>query len=97
MSSTPHYVAAWQALQQQHEKAFADMRAYFNGVVRDTLGATMALKAELSEQKHKEASTAALLQDVVSENQRLSEPLSKVGPATLLCCAGWDPTAVGND
>lgn len=74
-----------QALQQQHEKAFADMRAYFNSVVRDNLDAIMALKAELSEQKHKEASTAALLQDVVAENQRLTEPLSKVRALACLC------------
>ena len=44
---------------QQHEKAFADMKGYFNGVVRDNLDAIMALKAELAEHKRREASTQA--------------------------------------
>ena len=67
-----------QALMQQHEKAFADMKGYFNGVVRDNLDAIMALKAELAEHKRREASTQSLLQEVVAENKRLSEPLDKV-------------------
>ena len=62
----------------QHEKAFAEMKAYFNGVVRDNLDAIMALKAELGEHKRRETSTQALLQDVVAENKRLSEPLDRV-------------------
>ena len=70
--------AAMQALMQQHEKAFADMKGYFNGVVRDNLDAIMALKAELAEHKRREASTQSLLQEVVAENKRLSEPLDKV-------------------
>ena len=67
------------------------MRAYFNSVVRDNLDAIMALKAELTEQKHKEATTAALLQDVVSENQRLTEPLAKVGVPIRRCLRPCSP------
>ena len=63
---------------QQHEKAFSDMKNYFNGVVRDNLDAIMALKAELAEHKRRETTTQSLLQEVVAENKRLSEPLDKV-------------------
>ena len=62
------------------------MRVYFNGVVRDNLDAIMALKAELAEQKHREAATAALLQDVTAENQRMVEPLAKVRPCHIKRC-----------
>ena len=83
-------LSSLQALMQQHEKAFADMKGYFNGVVRDNLDAIMALKAELAEHKRREASTQSLLQEVVAENRRLSEPLDKVSAAwqmlLLLLC-----------
>lgn len=63
---------------QHHEKAFADMRAYYNSITHSNLDIIRRLKEEAGELKHREAATNKLMANVAAENERLVEPLAQV-------------------
>ena len=63
---------------QQHVTAFADMRAYYNGVTTTNLDTIKSLREEAAELKRRDAASAKLAAEIAAENKRLVEPLAQV-------------------
>ncbi|BDA46585.1 Dynein regulatory complex subunit 4 [Coccomyxa sp. Obi] len=66
-----------QDLMQQHTKAFADMRAYYNGITSSNLDLIKSLKDEAVELRRRDVAAAKLVSQVTAENKRLVEPLAQ--------------------
>ncbi|GAB4818648.1 hypothetical protein N2152v2_005694 [Parachlorella kessleri] len=66
-----------QNLMLTHEKAFRDMKAYYNEITHANLDLIKTLKEEIAELKRSEVKNEKLMHDVARENKRLTEPLSK--------------------
>lgn len=69
---------------QQHEKAFADMRAYYNGVTVGNLDLIRTLRDEAAELRRRDAASAKLAAEIAAENKRLVEPLAQVWPSLII-------------
>jgi len=65
------------ALLAAHEKAFADMKLYFNEITHSNLDLVKALKEEVDELRKKEAADEKVMFAIASENKKMSEPLKK--------------------
>ncbi|CAN0111907.1 unnamed protein product [Ectocarpus sp. 12 AP-2014] len=63
-------------LMKNHEKAFGQMKAYYNDITNDNLKLIRSLKDELVEMKKKAVANQKLMLDISHENKRLSEPLT---------------------
>lgn len=63
-------------LMKNHEKAFAQIKNYYNDITKDNLRLIDSLQTELATMKKKAAANAKLMHDVAQENRRLSEPLA---------------------
>lgn len=63
---------------KNHTKAFGQMKEYYNGITRENLQLIRDLQKQVEELKARAANNKRLLQEYTSENQKLSEPLSKV-------------------
>ena len=61
----------------KHEKAFMEIKKYYNDITHNNLELIKSLKTELAEMRKKEASNEKLMYEIASENKRLSEPLTK--------------------
>lgn len=59
-----------------HEKAFGQMKSYYNEITGDNLKLIRSLKEEVVEMKKKAINNQKLMQDISLENQRLKEPLT---------------------
>ncbi len=79
---------ASQDLMQQHNKALADMGAYYNGVTTSNLDLIKSLKDEAVELRSRDVAAAKLVSQVTAENKRLMEPLAQVH-ATLPVLRSW--------
>uniref|UniRef100_A0A7S3DIN4 Growth arrest-specific protein 8 domain-containing protein n=1 Tax=Palpitomonas bilix TaxID=652834 RepID=A0A7S3DIN4_9EUKA len=64
-------------LMKKHEKAFGEIKNYYNDITHNNLDLIKSLKEELAEAKKKEAQNEKILNEVVQENKRLSEPLTR--------------------
>jgi len=63
-------------LMKNHEKAFTQIKNYYNDITRDNLRLIDSLKSEIAAMKKKAAANTKLMHDVSQENKRLSEPLA---------------------
>lgn len=63
---------------KNHGKAFGQMKEYYNGITRENLQLIRDLQKQVEELKARSANNKRLLQEYTIENQKLSEPLSKV-------------------
>lgn len=66
-----------QALIKQHEKAFSDIKNYYNDITLNNLALINTLKEQLEEMKRKEERLERQMADVQTENKRLTDPLQK--------------------
>uniref|UniRef100_A0A7S0N549 Growth arrest-specific protein 8 domain-containing protein n=1 Tax=Pyramimonas obovata TaxID=1411642 RepID=A0A7S0N549_9CHLO len=64
-------------LMKKHEKAFADIKNYYNDITHNNLDLIKTLKEDVAEMKKKEAQNEKLMTEIAQENKRLSEPLQK--------------------
>lgn len=65
------------ALIKQHEKAFSDIKNYYNDITLNNLALINTLKEQLEEMKKKEDRLEKQMSDVLAENKRLTEPLQR--------------------
>jgi uncharacterized coiled-coil DUF342 family protein len=65
-------------LVKNHKKAFSQMKAYYNDITGGNLKLIRSLQKQVEELKERAQSNKKLLLEYVAENQKLSEPLSKV-------------------
>lgn len=64
-------------LMKHHEKAFAEIKGYYQDVTHNNLDLIKTLKEEVAEMKKKESANEKLMYEIAQENKRLSEPLVK--------------------
>merc|ERR1711865_945111 len=64
-------------LMKKHEKAFGEIKNYYNDITHNNLDLIRSLKEEVSEMKKKEVSNEKLMFEIAQENKKLSEPLTR--------------------
>lgn len=64
-------------LMTAHEKAFGEIKNYYNDITHNNLDLIKSLKEEVSEMKKKEAQDEKLMFEISQENKRMSEPLKR--------------------
>lgn len=64
-------------LMKKHERAFAEIKNYYNDITHNNLDLIKTLKDDVAEMKKREAQNEKLMFEIAQENKRLSEPLSK--------------------
>eukprot|EP00877_Chromochloris_zofingiensis_P012225 jgi/Chrzof1/7256/Cz02g16210.t1 len=64
-------------LMKKHERAFAEIKNYYNDITHNNLDLIKALKEDVAEMKKREAQNEKLMYEIAQENKRLSEPLAK--------------------
>lgn len=64
-------------LMTAHEKAFGEIKNYYNDITHNNLGLIKSLKEEVGEMKKKEAQDEKLMFEISQENKRMSEPLKR--------------------
>ena len=62
-------------LMKKHEKAFAEIKNYYNDITHNNLDLIKTLKEDVADMKKREASNEKLMYEIAQENKRLSEPL----------------------
>lgn len=65
------------SLMHAHEKAFAEIKNYYNDITHSNLDLIKSLKEEVAEMKKTEASDEKLMFEIAQENKRMSEPLKQ--------------------
>ena len=63
-------------LMKNHEKAFTQIKNYYNDITQDNVKLIKSLKDEILGMKTKAVDNSTLMFDISQENKRLSEPLS---------------------
>lgn len=64
-------------LMKKHEKAFSEIKNYYNDITHNNLDLIKSLKEDVAEMKRKEAQNEKLMFEIAQENKRLSEPLQR--------------------
>jgi chromosome segregation ATPase len=65
-------------LVRNHKKAFDQMKSYYNDITSGNLQLIRSLQKQVEELKSRAANNKRMLLEYIQENQKLSEPLSKV-------------------
>jgi len=65
-------------LVKNHKKAFGQMKSYYNDITSGNLQLIKSLQKQIEELKARSVSNKKMLLDYVQENEKLSEPLSRV-------------------
>ncbi|XP_069073289.1 dynein regulatory complex subunit 4 [Pleurodeles waltl] len=65
------------ALMKNHEKAFSDIKNYYNDITLNNLALINSLKEQMEDMKKKEDRMEKEMQDLQLQNKRLVEPLQK--------------------
>ena len=65
------------ALMRNHEKAFTDIKNYYNDITLNNLALINSLKEQVEDMKKKEERTEKQMAEIVLENKKLTEPLNK--------------------
>ncbi|KAK6635545.1 hypothetical protein RUM44_000797 [Polyplax serrata] len=65
-------------LMKNHEKAFTDMKIYYNDITLNNLALISSLKEQIMEVKIKEERMGKSLREIHKENRKLTEPMKKV-------------------
>jgi len=64
-------------LMKNHEKAFSDIKNYYNDITLNNLALINSLKEQVEEMKKKEERNEKQMSEIQAENKRLKEPLEK--------------------
>lgn len=64
-------------LMRNHEKAFSDIKNYYNDITLNNLALINSLKEQVEEMKKKEERMEKHMNEIQAENRRLKEPLEK--------------------
>ncbi|MEW5316708.1 MAG: hypothetical protein WDW38_008060 [Sanguina aurantia] len=64
-------------LMKKHERAFAEIKNYYNDITHNNLDLIKTLKEDVAEMKKREAQNEKLMYEIAQENKRLSEPLTR--------------------
>ena len=64
-------------LMKKHEKAFGEIKNYYNDITHNNLDLIRTLKEEVAEMKKKEIQNEKLMFEIAQENKKLSEPLTR--------------------
>lgn len=64
-------------LMKNHEKAFSDIKNYYNDITLNNLALINTLKEQVEEMKKKEERMEKQMAELMTENKRLMEPLQK--------------------
>lgn len=64
-------------LMNTHEKAFGEIKNYYNDITHNNLDLIKSLKEEVADMKKKEAQDEKLMFEIAQENKRMSEPLKR--------------------
>merc|ERR1712150_163126 len=64
-------------LMKNHEKAFSDIKNYYNDITLNNLALINSLKEQVEEMKKKEERMEKQMNEIMAENKRLKEPLQK--------------------
>ena len=64
-------------LMKAHEKAFGEIKNYYNDITHNNLDLIKSLKEEVAEMKKKETLDEKQMFEIAQENKRMSEPLKK--------------------
>lgn len=64
-------------LMKNHEKAFSDIKNYYNDITLNNLALINSLKEQVEEMKKKEERMEKQMNEIMAENKRLTEPLQK--------------------
>ncbi|KAJ8041751.1 Dynein regulatory complex subunit 4 [Holothuria leucospilota] len=64
-------------LMRNHEKAFSDIKNYYNDITLNNLALINSLKEQVEEMKKKEERMEKQMNEIQAENRRLKEPLEK--------------------
>mmetsp|Transcript_8143 Transcript_8143/g.13280 ORF Transcript_8143/g.13280 Transcript_8143/m.13280 type:complete len:489 (+) Transcript_8143:69-1535(+) len=64
-------------LMAEHEKAFAEIKNYYNDITHNNLDLIKSLKEETNEMRKKDLADEKRMLEVAQENKRMSEPLKK--------------------
>jgi hypothetical protein len=65
------------ALMKNHDKAFTEIKNYYNDITLNNLALINSLKEQVEEMKKKEERSEKAMIDITAENKRLSEPLQQ--------------------
>jgi len=65
------------ALMKNHEKAFSDIKNYYNDITLNNLALINTLKEQVEEMKKKEERMEKQMAEIVAKNKLLAEPLQK--------------------
>lgn len=65
------------ALIASHEKAFGDIKLYYNEITHSNLDLIKSLKEEVEDLRKKEMGDERVMYSIASENKKMSEPLRK--------------------
>lgn len=63
-------------LMKNHDKAFHQIKTYYNDITHDNLKLIRSLKDEVSEMRKKATTNQKLMYEIAQQNKRLSEPLA---------------------
>jgi chromosome segregation ATPase len=66
-----------QAVIAAHEKAFADIKLYYNEITHSNLDLIKSLKEEVEDLKKKEAADEKVMFAIAQENKKMSEPMRR--------------------
>ncbi|KER20933.1 hypothetical protein T265_10621 [Opisthorchis viverrini] len=64
-------------IMQDHDKAFSDMKNYYNDITVNNMALISSLKEQLAEQKKNQERLERQISELQAENRRLVEPLKK--------------------
>ncbi|XP_055890505.1 dynein regulatory complex subunit 4-like isoform X1 [Biomphalaria glabrata] len=64
-------------LMKNHEKAFSDIKNYYNDITLNNLALINTLKEQVEDMKKKEERMEKQMAEVIAENKKLAEPLQK--------------------
>lgn len=65
------------ALMKNHEKAFSDIKNYYNDITLNNLALINSLKEQVEDMKKREERMEKQMAEIQAENRRLTEPLQK--------------------
>lgn len=63
-------------LMNNHERAFFEIKNYYNDITHNNLDLIKTLKEDVAEMKKKEVQNEKLMYEIAQENKRLSDPLN---------------------
>ncbi len=63
-------------LMKNHEKAFTEIKNYYNDITLNNLALINALKEQVEEIKKKEERNEKIMTEVMNENKKMTEPLT---------------------